>query len=145
MPIWRSCSLGTTVNKYLFLYILLTIFLLIFSSINFSSVAENTTLELIILDVSVPESVKEGDNIAITVKIKNNGTENIPQEKPIEDKLYIDDGNTSADKNSIFTGLSSDAFIYLNLSWTAELGDHAGWRFTSVCEHARKQRRGVSD
>ena len=125
MPIWRSCSLGTTVNKYLFLYILLTIFLLIFSSINFSSVAENTTLELIILDVSVPESVKEGDNIAITVKIKNNGTENIPQEKPIEDKLYIDDGNTSADKNSIFTGLSSDAFIYLNLSWTAELGDHA--------------------
>ena len=125
MPIWRSRSLGTAVNKYLFLYILLTIFLLIFSSINFSSVAENTTLELIILDVSVPESVKEGDNIAITVKIKNNGTESIPQEKSIEDKLYIDDGNTSVDKNSIFTGLSSDAFIYLNLSWTAELGDHA--------------------
>ncbi|MCK5112200.1 MAG: hypothetical protein KAQ84_01540 [Thermoplasmatales archaeon] len=125
MPIRRSRSLGTTVNKYLFLYILLTIFSLIFSSINFLSVAEDTKLELVIY-VSVPGDVVEGDNITITVTIKNNGTENIPPDpgKLIEDKLYIDDGNTPVSVNSTSNGLSSGAFIYLNLSWTAELGDH---------------------
>ncbi|MCK5261122.1 MAG: hypothetical protein KAJ44_03000 [Thermoplasmatales archaeon] len=87
--------------------------------------AEDTKLELVIY-VSVPGDVVEGDNITITVTIKNNGTENIPPDpgKLIEDKLYIDDGNTPVSVNSTSNGLSSGAFIYLNLSWTAELGDH---------------------
>lgn len=105
-----------------FFFISSIIYWLILNNLNINSIADIPSTDLEIYNISFSEPIIEGDNIKLGILIHNNGS--VALDRIIEDKLYIDKGNNLVSKNSSNLTLSAGAFIYLNLSWIAEVGEH---------------------
>jgi len=108
------------VNKF---YIFSIIFMMFFSVFNITNPVDGDPIDLEIQNVVIPGIIVEGDDVLIRVTIVNNGDENITT-GIIKVDLLIDNGYTPVSTNSTSEGLSAHASIELNLSWTAETGNH---------------------
>ncbi len=102
------------------IYIILLIIMIFFSFISIPAIGDDSLPDLTINSLNYQESVIEGDEVKIIVKIENQGDKNITPGTNIEAALKID--NNLVLTNSTNTGLSMSNFTFINFSWTAELG-----------------------
>lgn len=125
--------LKLVVCKFKKFYLIFVVFLLIFSIYNTSTIAdEKGRPDLIVYDVDLPGNppgyIRDGDEVEFIVRIKN-----------IKDPETGEKGNISAgidivvaliiDGSLVVTNLTSeglnvDKIKFVNLSWTAELGEN---------------------
>jgi len=114
-------------------YIIFVVFLFIFSICNISTIAdEKGRPDLIVYDVDLPGNpsgyVKEGDEVEFIVRIKNikdpdTGEKgNISAGVNIIVALFIDDSLIIT--NSTSEGINVNQIKFVNLSWTADLGEN---------------------
>lgn len=109
--------------------IILLIIMIFLSFISIPTTGDESLPDLTINSLNYQESVIEGDQIKIAVKIKNQGDKNITPGTNIEVALKIDDNIVST--NSTNNGLPMGSMIFINFSWIAELGGNTQ-RFLSV-------------
>ena len=110
---------GESNRKIFMIFVVIT---LIFSAFNILTTADNENLpDLTITDLECPDNIGEGETLEVNTKIKNIGDENISAGTIIRLGLYID--NTLVATNTTGAGLAVDSSVFVNLSWTATLGD----------------------
>ncbi len=102
-------------------YLILLSLLLVISTWNESTIANDNKPDLIIKSIDCPETMKEGDHVHIELVIKNNGNKNVSEGIPIRVGLYLD--STLIFTNSTFEGLAIAESCFLNISWDPTLGD----------------------
>lgn len=106
-------------------YLILLSLLLITSTWNGSTVANDNKPDLLIKSIDCPETVKEDDHVHIELIIENNGNKNISAGTPIRVGLYIDSNLICT--NSTFEGLAIGKSCFLNVSWAPlfeDIGQH---------------------
>ena len=99
--------------------------LLFFSLLNISAIADDEKPDLIIVTVSCPDVLMEGEDVDIRVEIKNDGNKNISGGTPIGVGLYIDSITVPFDTEFTYAGLDVSDTCIINFSWTPIL-EHVG-------------------
>jgi len=106
--------------------VILLVFCL-FSNFLFTSNAadDENKADLVINSIDCPNTMVEGEEINIIVKIENRGTKNVSQSEIISVGLFVDYGSSPVSVNTSNMGLPEDKTGYINLSWTPNIGDGA--------------------
>ena len=102
--------------------IIFLIIMIFFSFTSIPTTGDDSLPDLEINSLNYQESVIEGDEVKIIVKIENQGDKNITPGTNIEVALKIDDDIVST--NSTADGLPMGSTIFINFSWIAELGSN---------------------
>ncbi len=98
--------------------------MMFFSFFNNTTIATEDLPDLIVNSIRIPDTVTEGDNIIINVTIENIGSGDVSPGTAVEVGLFIDDEYViPAATNTTYDGFSSGTFDWIDLHWTAELGD----------------------
>lgn len=84
---------------------------------------DNDKPDLIITFFDFPEEVNEGEEVEFILRFQNIGTKNITAGINLEVALKIDFNIVSTNTSS--SGLNIGKYMYLNLSWIAEVGDNS--------------------
>ena len=122
-----TCKTNAVKNIRKKFYILFITFTMFFSVLSCITVADEDRPDLIIYFTNPNDldSAVEDDDITVNVTVENIGAGNISGDAEIEVGLFIDDNIDPISTNITSKISSSGTFDYLNLYWTAEVGNHS--------------------
>jgi len=108
------------------------------------SIQVQSAADLDVVDISAPDSIKEGKETTITVTIKNVGAKSVPLSTPVNVSLTIYQGQTSSNATKMvkaLDGIAADATRSVTFTWWSSYGNpaEAGEWKTEVRVDSEKQ------